>query len=136
MVALADVRAVVDATAVLAAVLDEPGGERAKAAIRRRAVMSAANLAETLGKLRLKHPAVDVADVFAIPGLQFRPFDVQDARRVGDLATKAPGVSLADRAALALAQRLRLPLVTADHEWADLDVDVVLTYFRERKQKK
>jgi PIN domain nuclease of toxin-antitoxin system len=46
------------------------------------------------------------------------------------LATKAQGLSLADRACLALAERLEVPAVTADGEWAKADVDAEVRLIR------
>ena len=44
--------------------------------------------------------------------------------------TKARGLSLADRACLALSKRLNIPIVTADREWADLEVGVSVQLIR------
>lgn len=44
--------------------------------------------------------------------------------------TKARGLSLADRACLALARRLNVPVVTADREWADLNLGVIVQLIR------
>jgi hypothetical protein len=43
------------------------------------------------------------------------------------LATRERGLSLADRACLALAQRLALPALTADRAWAGLELDLAVT---------
>jgi hypothetical protein len=47
-----------------------------------------------------------------------------DCMEVGRMrpATKAQGLSLADRACLALAERLGVPALTTDREWAKADV--------------
>jgi ribonuclease VapC len=44
--------------------------------------------------------------------------------------TKAQGLSLADRACLALARRLDIPVITADREWAGLDLDITIRLIR------
>jgi PIN domain nuclease of toxin-antitoxin system len=44
--------------------------------------------------------------------------------------TKAHGLSLADRACLALAKRLDLPVVTADRDWAGLDLGITVQLIR------
>jgi ribonuclease VapC len=46
------------------------------------------------------------------------------------LATRERGLSLADRACLALAQRLALPALTADRAWAGLDLAVAVELVR------
>ena len=44
--------------------------------------------------------------------------------------TKARGLSLADRACLALARRLEIPVLTADRDWADLNLGVTVQLIR------
>jgi len=46
------------------------------------------------------------------------------------IATKAQGLSLADRACLALAERLGVPALTADREWAKADIDAEIQLIR------
>lgn len=60
------------------------------------------------------------------------PFDVADAEAAAELwrRTRHRGLSLADRACLALAARLRVPAVTADRAWTDLDVGVEIVSIR------
>jgi PIN domain nuclease of toxin-antitoxin system len=54
------------------------------------------------------------------------------ARQTGALrpATKALGLSLGDRACLALARRERLPILTADRSWAKLDLGIPIKVMR------
>ncbi|MFZ1106612.1 MAG: PIN domain-containing protein [Hyphomicrobiaceae bacterium] len=60
------------------------------------------------------------------------PFDEELARQTGALrpATRSLGLSLGDRACLALAQRERLPVLTADRSWAKLDLGIAITMVR------
>ena len=44
----------------------------------------------------------------------------------------ALGLSLGDRACLALARRLDVPAVSAEHIWADLDVGIEMKLVRPR----
>jgi PIN domain nuclease of toxin-antitoxin system len=44
--------------------------------------------------------------------------------------TKASGLSLADRACLALAKRLDIPALTADRDWADLNLGIAVQLIR------
>ena len=44
--------------------------------------------------------------------------------------TKASGLSLADRACLALAKRLDIPALTADRDWADLNLGITVQLIR------
>jgi ribonuclease VapC len=64
---------------------------------------------------------VDQADAIVLRyGIDVVSFDEGLARRAGALrpATKSLGLSLGDRACLALAQRVGLPVLTADRTWA------------------
>jgi ribonuclease VapC len=60
------------------------------------------------------------------------PFDTDLALRSGALRgpTKAEGLSLGDRACLALAQRLGVPAVTADQAWKKLNIGVTIEMIR------
>jgi len=64
--------------------------------------------------------------------LSVSDFTADAAFRTGllRLETRRAGLSLADRACLALAQRLGVPAVTADRTWAGLDVGVEVTCIR------
>jgi ribonuclease VapC len=65
-------------------------------------------------------------------GVSILPFHAADAERTGDLhaATRSAGLSLADRACLALAARLDVPAVTADRAWLDLDLGIEVVCVR------
>jgi PIN domain nuclease of toxin-antitoxin system len=111
--------AILDSSAVLAVILEEPGAERVEAYLPG-AKLSAVNLGEIVAKLRdLGMPAQTVEAV--LDGLQIdvRPHDRDAALSAGLLrpATRAAGLSLGDRACLALAASLGLPAVTADRSW-------------------
>ena len=60
------------------------------------------------------------------------PLDAEDAGRLAELRpkTRALGLSLADRACLALALRLGLPVLTTDGAWAELDLPVAVAVIR------
>ncbi|MBA3471731.1 MAG: type II toxin-antitoxin system VapC family toxin [Rubrobacter sp.] len=121
-------RAVLDASAVLAYLQDEPGAEVVEAALNDGACVSAANWAEVLSKLaELDQDPDEVAERFKQEGvlgegLVVYPLDEAQARRVARLrpTTRSTGLSLADRACLALATSLDLPALTADRAWAEL----------------
>lgn len=68
----------------------------------------------------------------AVVGLSFFSFDKQQARIAGNLwkQTKELGLSLGDRACLALAQHLELPVLTADKIWQQLDIGVSIQLIR------
>ena len=119
---------VLDASALLAYLQDEPGGERVRAVIAN-AVMSTVNWAEVIGKAR--DEGVDtrgLQDDLASLGLAFEPFSVAQAEIAGQLKgrTRHLGLSLADRACLALGIDRDETVYTADRAWLgpDLGVDV------------
>lgn len=65
-------------------------------------------------------------------GLEIVAFDAELAYHAGHLRglTKAVGLSLGDRACLALAQHLGLPALTDDRSWADLPLGVAIQVIR------
>lgn len=115
-----------DASALLAVLNREQGADRA-APLLDGAVMSAVNWSETLQKAAAH--GVDTgglrADVEGL-GVTIAPFTVDDAEEAARLwpHTRATGLSLGDRACLALALRQALPAVTTDRSWATLSLDV------------
>ena len=127
---MADV--VLDASAILARVLDEPGREIVDNVIDG-AWVSAANLAEVAQRL-VDLGAADegVTDTVRDLTCQVVALDEGLALHVGLLrrATKAKGLSLGDRACLALGYRLGLPVYTADRAWAELDLGVEVVLIR------
>jgi ribonuclease VapC len=129
---------VLDASALIALLHEEEGAEIVAEAIVAGAAISVVNLAEVLSKLAEagKDPAEardqlrDAAgDADALP---IEPLSETDCVEVGRLRprTRELGLSLADRACLALAMRLGVPALTADRTWADVDVDVEIQLIR------
>jgi ribonuclease VapC len=110
---------VLDASAVLALLFEEPGAEVVRAQLRT-GVVGAANLAEVLAKLS-DHglPAMEAVRAVTILGLEVAPMTEAQAGRSAELRpmTRAVGLSLGDRACLALAAELGAPVLTADRSW-------------------
>lgn len=111
-----------DASAVLALLFEEPGAEVARAQLRT-GVIGAANLAEVLSKLS-DHglPAVEAVRAVTILGLEVAPLTEAQAWRSAELrsVTRSAGLSLGDRACLALAAELGALALTADRSWASV----------------
>ena len=111
---------VLDASAVLALLFEEPGAEMVRAQLRT-GVIGAANLAEVLAKLS-DHglPVAEAVRAVAILGLEVAPMTEAQARRSAELRplTRGAGLSLGDRACLALATELGASAVTADRGWS------------------
>ncbi|HEU0248320.1 MAG TPA: type II toxin-antitoxin system VapC family toxin [Gaiellaceae bacterium] len=123
---------VFDASAVLALLNMERGAEAVEQ-LASDAAMSSVNWCEAFGKLRgAGVPGEALRAEIAETGIAVIPFDRRDAEAAGELVapTRAQGLSLADRACLALASRLGVPAVTADRAWTALDVDVEVVCIR------
>lgn len=121
-----------DASAVLAAYFDEPGAERVRSALPG-SLISSVNYTEVIGKCLDRGDALGAAlRKLAAMGLVVVSHDIQLARRAGELRplTKRLGMSLADRACLALAERERLPALTADRSWKSLSLDIEVRLIR------
>lgn len=126
---------ILDASALIALLRDEPGAERVAQALDaanatevEAAVVSTVNLAEVHQQLGDELPSL------IGPAGVVRPveFTAVDARSAASLAaeTRSAGLSLADRACLATAVRLGCPALTADRAWATVDVGVEVRLIR------
>jgi PIN domain nuclease of toxin-antitoxin system len=115
---------VLDSSAVLALLKREPGGEMVASALDG-AVMSAVNQSEVLGKLVDDGVPLSQAEARLrdLP-VALLEFNEDDAVRAAALRrmTREAGLSLGDRACLALALRLNLPVLTADRNRLRVDV--------------
>lgn len=122
-------RSVVDASVVLALLNGEAGADEASEILAEGAFLGAVNLAEVVGRLAdAGHSEAEIRGVLGRLNLEVAPFDETDAWRSGLLreATRVRGLALGDRACLALAERLRLPAVTADRAWKGLPVEATI----------
>jgi ribonuclease VapC len=124
--------AVLDASAVLAVYFDEPGADQVQA-ILPGARLSSVNYSEVIGKLLDRGDALNGAlRKLAAMGFHIVAHDALLARRAGELRplTRQLGLSLADRACLALAEHERLPVLTADRMWSMLDIGIDIRLIR------
>ncbi len=127
---MADV--VLDASAVLAVLNGEPGAAAVWECLPG-AHLSAVNAAEVAAKLVDGGlDAEGAGQSLDRLGARVVPFEAADVVPVAHIraATRAAGLSLGDRACLALARRLGVPALTADRQWRDIQVDVEVRLIR------
>lgn len=123
---------VLDASAVLAFLRRETGQDAVRPYLRG-GRLSAVNLSEVIAKaceIGIE-PATTVATLDTL-GVRRVAFDDEHAAATASLhgPTRKQGVSLADRACLALAKLCGLPALTGDGKWSTLDVGVEVRLFR------
>lgn len=122
-----------DASAILAFIQGEPGSEKLTPQLLSAAVCGAVNLAEVHGKLVSRGWSVDEAwDDATSPIQEVIPFDLSQARLAGGLVahTRTIGLSLGDRACLALALTLEAPVYTTEQAWKKLKLEVPVHVIR------
>lgn len=126
-------RIVLDASALLVLLNQEPGAEKLTPELLSAAATSTVNLAEVHSKLvnRGLHPD-DAWEATLGPINEAIPFTSEHARLAGDLVTKtrALGLSLGDRACLALGLALKAAVYTADRSWNKVRVGVRIHVIR------
>ena len=125
--------AVLDASALIAFLRREPGGALVEPMLST-AVISSVNLTEVVTRMIDGGIAWEHArHVITETTIETVPFDADLAFAAGALrtATRSRGLSLGDRACLALARRLGVPAVTADRRWSDLDIGVAVQQIRD-----
>jgi ribonuclease VapC len=123
---------VMDSSAILALAFREKGREHVAVALPGAAI-SAVNLTEVMSKMLDSGLSPDQVDGqlkdFSLIVVDFdRDLAIQAGLLRG--ATKHKGLSLGDRACLALAIRECLPVMTADRVWSDLDLPVEVVLIR------
>lgn len=126
-------RVVLDASALLALLNQERGAEKLTPELLRGAATSTVNLAEVHSKLVARGLSPDDAwEATMTPVSDAVPFTSEHARLAGDLVAKTRplGLSLGDRACLALGLALKLPVYTADKSWKKLKVGVRIQVIR------
>lgn len=123
---------VLDASAVLAVLNGEVGADEVWTHLPG-AYLSAVNAGEVASKLvdggKEAEEAGQTLERLGARVISFELADIVPVARFREL-TRSAGLSLGDRACLALAQRLRLPAVTADREWRNIETDVEIRLIR------
>jgi ribonuclease VapC len=123
---------VFDASALLALIRGEPGADIVASHLGR-AAMSSVNVAEVYGRLLREafRPEEFRRDIEAID-FKLHSFDAEQAFLAGrfEPATRPLGLSLGDRACLALALSLGVPALSGDRRWAGAKVGIEINLFR------
>jgi ribonuclease VapC len=123
---------VVDSSVVLAAILGEPGGEVFDVP-GQVFHLSTVNLAEIYTKVLERGGIAEDVDLFLAPlPIRIRAFREPHPLTTARLraATRHLGLSLGDRACLSLGIFAGLPVLTADRDWAKLDIGVDVRLIR------
>lgn len=125
-------KVVLDASALLALLNDEKGADRVRELLPD-ALISTVNLAEVTTRLSLLGmPGEQIRDILTLLGLEILPFDEEQAFLAGIFSAKTHslGLSLGDRACLALASVIGATAVTADRVWKELRLGVKIQLVR------
>jgi ribonuclease VapC len=127
-----DSLAVLDSSAILAAIYDEPGGDLV-VDLPRGALLSSVNLAEVHTRLLLDGSLPDFSwsRILSI-GCEICHFDEDQARVASELVwkTRPYGLSPGDRACLALAIQHKAVVYTTDRVWKELSVGIEIKVIR------
>ena len=124
---------VLDASALMAVLNNEAGADKVTAEVLLHAVSSTVNLAEVQGKLVQQGDTPDEAwNVALVPIREAMVFTADQAKIAGALVsqTRPLGLSLGDRACLALALVLKAPVYTADRSWKNLKLGIRIHVIR------
>lgn len=124
---------VFDSSVLIAILRQEPGSEVGEQSLND-ALISTVNLAEVATYLaRNSVPTETINQALAAFPIEVVPFDREQGLIAGCLypACKSLGLSLGDRACLALAKSKDLPVLTADRVWLELELDVSVKSIRE-----
>jgi ribonuclease VapC len=124
---------VLDASVLLAVIHQEPGSDKLTPGLLGESVVSTVNLAEVHGKLVTSGWAPEEAwQDAASPVAEVVPFSAEQAKTAGSLIaeTRSLGLSLGERACLALALSLNAPVYTADQSWKSLKLGIRIHVIR------
>ena len=126
-------KVVLDASAILAIIHQEPGHEKLTPEVLSEAVACTVNLAEVQAKLVSRGwPPNEAWEDATSPVQEVVAFTAEHAQRAGTLALlgKRLGLSLGDRACLAVAAALQCPVYTTDRAWRELKTPVRIHILR------
>jgi ribonuclease VapC len=123
---------VLDSSAILAVIFSEPGGDGVIGLLKG-GLLSSVNFAEVLATLVLRGTPPNLARGQLLSlGCEVCSFELEDALIAGELVelTKQIGLSLGDRACLALAMRQKATVYTADKIWKKIPLGIEVELIR------
>jgi PIN domain nuclease of toxin-antitoxin system len=123
---------VLDASALLAYLHREPGWKEVQPVVGESCIC-AVNWCEVAQKTKQKGMAVEKArSLLEELGLTIIPFSSEHAELAANLweQSRQHGLSLADRACLALTIEQKAPVLTTDRVWSELDLGVEIRLLR------
>ncbi len=118
-------KVILDASALLALIKNESGADKVEPLLGL-IVMSSVNVSETTAILLESEMSLKEAQDCLLPLISvMMPFDEEQAFQAAELKkkTKKQGLSLGDRACIALGIKMQLPVYTADRIWQELQLD-------------
>ncbi len=128
---------VLDASALLAWIQGEPGGDYVANLLTQECKLSAVNLAELVTKLLdNNHTAPqNLGQQLRTLGIEICAFSEAQAISAGLLRkqTRTKGLSLGDRACLSLAMELQAVVLTGDKAWKELNLPIEIVDIRAGK---
>ena len=123
---------IMDASAILAFLNQESGSEQITDLIEN-ATISTINLSEVIAKLaEIGISETEILQILSDLNLKIVPFDKPQAHIAGMLRpiTKPLGLSLGDQACLGLGLVLNQPVITADRQWSQLNLNLEIRVIR------
>jgi ribonuclease VapC len=129
---------VLDSSAVLALILNEPGGQHVDALLDRldrgeiaQIALSALTWCEILSRLHRNNDAMTASELAGLlEGVEVVSFTLPDAELAADFARMDRSISLGDRACLALARTRNATAWTTDKVWQRLNIGVTVKGLR------
>ena len=120
-------KAVVDASAVLAYLFEEIGGEQLSLAMQNGSVMSSVNKAEVVSRQIRDgisgESAIAAMFAFDLPAIPFEENMIEAMTTILPFAKRA-NLSLGDCICLATAKVMELPALTGDRRWKDIESEI------------
>lgn len=123
---------VFDSSAILALIFDEPGGELVLSKLPG-GMISTLNHSEVVARM-VEHGQTfsEAKKIVARMQLEVVPFDRGQAERAAELraSTQGFGLSLGDRACIALAESAGVGALTGDRRWAEAPLPIPIELIR------